>query len=363
MKQVIPGVILILLLSYKGYSTSRISDLLYTNPGQATDNQLKKKQPPDFLEDREGDEYLKAESLERAFHPNYEYKYFQDSHNHPFRPSRIHYDPVNAWWLAEASFAAYTEGEFLTRALKEAGFEEVRFFRGELTDSQGFVASNSGWILVAFRGTEPTKLKDFITDSDFFLDDSGQGGKVHSGFLEAFLELWNTAGLSSYLNTLLAKNPRPLWFTGHSLGGAIATLAADRHQAATGLYTFGSPRVGNWAFKRDFKVPYFRFVHNLDLITHLPPMIPIISPYMHVGKARRISALGELISTVVKLHKAKNQTNESWRKRIADKFRGSLRYLFDHAPEYYAIHTWNHYLDVLGGADLPEDSDQVRPDL
>ena len=84
---------------------------------------------------------------------------------------------------------------------------------------------------------------------------------------------------------------------------------------------------------------------------------------MHVGKARRISALGELISTVVKLHKAKNQTNESWRKRIADKFRGSLRYLFDHAPEYYAIHTWNHYLDVLGGADLPEDSDQVRPDL
>ena len=261
---------------------SRISDLLYEAEQGSQNLQLKKKVPPDFMEDRETDEVFRIESLERAFHPNYEFAYFEDSQNHPFLPHQIAFDPRNAWWMAEASFIAYTEGEFLIDALKQAGFEKVRFFKAELTDSQGFVASNSQWILTAFRGTEPTKLKDFITDGDFLQEDSGQGGKVHSGFLEAFREIWFQAGLSSYLDTLLKTKKRPLWFTGHSLGGALATLAADHHPAATGLYTFGSPRVGNWAFRRDFKVPHFRFVHNLDLITHLPPMIPVISPYVHV---------------------------------------------------------------------------------
>lgn len=356
MKTNLFAVFLLLGFYSPGFSSSRISDLLYNS-------QWKKKPLPDFMETREGDEALRFESLERAFHPNLDFSYFQFAQENPFRPEITKYDPLNAWWMAEAAFISYTDGEFLERNLKKAGFDSLRFFGTPETDSQGFVAASPKWILVSFRGTEPTKFQDLLTDSDFLLEISGQGGKVHSGFLEAFTEIWSTHGMRDFVDSLLEAKQRPLWFTGHSLGGALATLAADNHPQATGLYTFGSPRVGNWAFRRDFHVPHHRVVHNLDLITRVPPHIPYISPYVHVGKAKRISAIGQLVSSLDKLGKEDQSQDLSWTEKISSTFKGSLRFLFDHAPQNYAVHSWNLYLDYLSGVDLPPEPDQIRPEF
>lgn len=75
------------------------------------------------------------------------------------------------------------------------------------------------------------------------------GCQVHSGFHEAFLEGFPTV-LAAF-TALKAENPDyKAAVTGHSLGGAIATITATelrRLGNKVNLYTYGSPRVGNGA--------------------------------------------------------------------------------------------------------------------
>lgn len=97
---------------------------------------------------------------------------------------------------------------------------------------------------MAFRGTQIIKddtsifhqvLKDVCTDAKLRLVDSKQGGNVHEGFKDALNEVWDDK-LSAYLQKLHSEKPaRTLWFTGHSLGAALATLAADRYGHVQGL--------------------------------------------------------------------------------------------------------------------------------
>ena len=71
------------------------------------------------------------------------------------------------------------------------------------------------------------------------------GGKIHSGFNEAFSQV--SVEIQTILNKEEYKN-KPLFITGHSLGGALAVIAAKKLTHKGGMaacYTFGSPRVGD----------------------------------------------------------------------------------------------------------------------
>ena len=64
---------------------------------------------------------------------------------------------------------------------------------------------------------------------------------------------------------------KQLWITGHSLGGAMATLCASRlEEKNPKLYTYGSPRVGGKEFCQGMDVPHWRFVNNNDVVTKVP---------------------------------------------------------------------------------------------
>ncbi|MCX5893209.1 MAG: lipase family protein, partial [Deltaproteobacteria bacterium] len=91
---------------------------------------------------------------------------------------------------------------------------------------------------------------------------------MHRGFQAALDEVWER--LHDYLEGK-ENARRTVWFTGHSLGAALATLAASRYGKVRGLYTFGSPRVGDLDFKQAFLVPTYRFVNHDDLVTRVPP--------------------------------------------------------------------------------------------
>ena len=86
---------------------------------------------------------------------------------------------------------------------------------------------------------------------------------------------------------------------GHSLGGAMATLAAaeliNADEPFLGLYTFGSPRVGDRSFARIFNVEARdranRFQNNNDIVTRVPARL---MGYSHVGSLVYISADGAL---------------------------------------------------------------------
>jgi triacylglycerol lipase len=235
-----------------------------------------------------------------------------DGDPHAFKHDARDFELVNAWWLAEAATLVYDREPFVAERFRAAGLPEVSLF--DRAGTQCFVAHNERLAVVAFRGTESgaRSLKeirqiviDLDDDKDFLLVPFGPGGKIHGGWGGAVAAVWEDAagfrGLRSHLAGLAGG--RALWFTGHSLGAAAATVAAVMcEQSGThvsGLYTYGSPRVGDADFAASFRGffpgdagrDYQRFVNERDLVTRVPP-----EPfgYRHVGAAHHIEADGAI---------------------------------------------------------------------
>jgi pimeloyl-ACP methyl ester carboxylesterase len=138
---------------------------------------------------------------------------------------------------------------------------------------------------------------DVATDSRFFLKAIDPGLYVHEGFLSAYASIEKK--LDAALNEALSSG-KPIWLCGHSLGAALATIAAYKHRGRVqGLYTFGSPRVGNGSFAITLKEGLqniYRFVHHRDAVPTMPPEgLPLTS---HTSGWRKISeAIRDLHST------------------------------------------------------------------
>lgn len=136
--------------------------------------------------------------------------------------------------------------------------------------TQAFIAEHEKYIALAFRGTEATSIKDIKADAKANTMQCETGGKIHSGFDEAYKQV--AFDIQNKLNEERFKD-KPLFITGHSLGGALATIAARKLTHKGGIaacYTFGSPRVGDeeWI---DCKTPIYRLVNAADCVTMLPP--------------------------------------------------------------------------------------------
>ena len=106
--------------------------------------------------------------------------------------------------------------------------------------------------------------------------------------MEALDEIWNP--LLVAIEEALQRKERPIWVTGHSLGGAIALLAAWRlHQKFISIHrivTFGAPMIGNnaaaEAFHREFPNRVIRYVDSFDMVPKLPTMSLLSNEYDHV---------------------------------------------------------------------------------
>uniref|UniRef100_A0A6B2LEB1 Fungal lipase-type domain-containing protein n=1 Tax=Arcella intermedia TaxID=1963864 RepID=A0A6B2LEB1_9EUKA len=110
-----------------------------------------------------------------------------------------------------------------------------------------------------------------------------QDVSVHEGFWFAYLSV-STPLIKAITQTISAcPNCTRIVYTGHSLGGALASLAMmdatyyyQITQPAPALYTFGQPRTGNegWAkFMQLLSGSITRVVHNADIVPHVPPML------------------------------------------------------------------------------------------
>lgn len=137
--------------------------------------------------------------------------------------------------------------------------------------TQAILVSFKDFLVLAFRGTEATSIKDIKSDAKATTKACESGGKIHSGFDEAYrkvaVDIQRVLDQESYSN-------KALYITGHSLGGALATIAAKKLNHKGGLaacYTFGSPRVGNDVWIENIKTPIYRLVNSADCVTMLPP--------------------------------------------------------------------------------------------
>ena len=206
---------------------------------------------------------------------------------------RAAYSDRMAWVLASMSQLVYEHfedggrvEELLLEKLKGGGFEWIGGFTSTATDTQAFlvVKDDRSYAVLAFRGTEVTKTKDIITDLKASMISTLEG-RVHKGFVNAYqsVELQIIQGLTKVAGI-------PLYITGHSLGAALATLATQRleqnniyRMQIAACYTFGSPRVGNTEFEKDFKSPVYRVINTTDIVT----VIPLLAMgYIHVGDIR-----------------------------------------------------------------------------
>jgi len=157
--------------------------------------------------------------------------------------------------LAQAASDVYLKFPLATQAFSNLGFNEQRYVVGVKSASKGVILKNDKAILLAFRGTEATSLTNWMTNAKFFQVPllKGASPKAHLGFYQAVSELWplvraeivgtlenkirrriqnisrestGALKLASYgiQNKVAAPDERPIYFTGHSLGGAMATL-------------------------------------------------------------------------------------------------------------------------------------------
>ena len=261
--------------------------------------------------------------------------YDYDRKANPFRPAAKGYDANNALCLACAANLAYLDEATIAPVVKSWGFSQFRFF--DHKETQAFVCGNAKTILIAFRGTEPKKLKDWVSDVKA-RKVKGPVGQVHRGFKGALTKVW--PNLIDYVGTI-RKNNQKLWLTGHSLGAALATLAAARARLeegvpVRGLYTFGHPRTGDERFARglDSALPglVYRFVNNNDVVPRVPPRK---LGYKHVGRFVYFTNKGTITTRI-----------SVWQRRL-DRIRGRISDLGKPGTDGVKDHDMNRYVRLV----------------
>jgi hypothetical protein len=220
-------------------------------------------------------------------------------------------DPLTAHVLAVAAGYAYSDGQTVAEMMTRLGMEKCACLTVSFRNDTMFVASTAHVVqsedgrvvVVAFRGTEPVNLINWLTDVDTAQQkvrlDEDAPIDVHPGFYrnvrairyklrEALLLALAGKPVDGDLDTPTDRAPmEALYLTGHSLGGAMAALLAllvrrdEEDEASFGetlaaVYTYGQPMVGSPALAATCDADprlggrLFRYVYEGDPIPGMP---------------------------------------------------------------------------------------------
>jgi triacylglycerol lipase len=234
----------------------------------------------------------------------------------------------NCHLMAKMAQNAYLDGDEARPRFKSLGFNNHKFI--DIDGAQCHIVWNKDTYVICFRGTEPSEFSDITADLNAFPDKAQNGhGLVHNGFQEEVNKLWDS--ITPHLDKAKGKN---FFITGHSLGGAMATIATSRlADSVTALYTYGSPRAGTKSFVKSFAhIPHYRHVNNNDIV----PKVPFaIMGYRHHCAPRYINYYGNI------------RPSTYWQ-RVKDQWRGRWQALrkgvpfdgaYDHSMVYYVKYT------------------------
>lgn len=165
--------------------------------------------------------------------------------------------------FANISAITYDEPKASKSKFKALGYTIVEFF--DIDNAQAYLLKGSDGIhVLSFRGTEVSEPSDVLADLKAGKNIEAIGGKIHVGFKGEINKLWPA------IEKAVVGIDR-LYVTGHSLGAAMATIAAGRmHSKVIALITFGSPRVGNQEYVDCLTFAHFRVQNNCDDVTKVP---------------------------------------------------------------------------------------------
>lgn len=193
-------------------------------------------------------------------------------------------------FFAKASNYCYFNSEFMRTKYEDY---DVKYYGNKGSDA--YVLEDAEDVIIVCRGTEVKQASDIKADLSISKTDA-RVGKIHIGFNHYVDKIW-PAILSRGVNA--RKENKMLWLTGHSLGAAMATIMAYRFAtydlAATpaGLFTYGSPRVGDRKFVNFFNTLPFehhRWVNDGDIVTKIP-FAPL---FYHCGTMHHIDSKGQI---------------------------------------------------------------------
>lgn len=185
-----------------------------------------------------------------------------------FHPDDPNFNRANALYLAHASDVAYHRAP-AAAAMERLGLKTLAF-RSKVTRTRGFLGVCDTHAVLSFRGSDPVTLPNWLTDAVVRLVERDHyDGKVHLGFSSVLKRSWHKVE-----KALDEVGDKPLFLTGHSMGGALAVLTACRlakmGRPPVAIYTYGSPRVGDMAFCESYALPTYRVVNRLDLVPEMP---------------------------------------------------------------------------------------------
>lgn len=201
-----------------------------------------------------------------------------------------------AYWMARIAKAVYLkkaddapdEAAILADLqADDAAFSSV--LGTNLNSAQAVLIEHQDYFCLAFRGTD--EIADWLDNINVF-SEKVLFGEFHRGFWSSLDDVWKP--LFEEYQALRQEKRRPLFLTGHSLGGAMAAVAAAKliheDRPFTSAYTFGQPRTMTLATARIFNVEakskFFRFQNNNDIVTRIPARL---MGYSHVGSYLYIS--------------------------------------------------------------------------
>ena len=204
----------------------------------------------------------------------------------------------DALFLAHAASACYEGSPTRYMGFKRFGFDEIATFASDDNQpeesARGYIGANENAIVLAFRGTDD--VADWLINLNVMQMEE-HGALVHRGFSQALTVVWPR--IEAKLQSLLDRHSRKIWVTGHSLGGALATLAALRIQRMgikrLETLTFGQPRVGNRTMAAQILSPLYRFAYYADPVCLAPFSVPRAMQYKHAGTRKLIDAAGLIV--------------------------------------------------------------------
>tara|TARA_R110002096_G_scaffold420257_1_gene625219 strand:+ start:15 stop:791 length:777 start_codon:yes stop_codon:yes gene_type:complete len=233
--------------------------------------------------------------------------------------------------FARLSKISYNNKEMAESQAEVWGFTSTKFY--DKDGAQAYLFSNDTDMVIACRGTEPTKWSDIKSDINALPVRSENVSRVHKGFKDAVDELWPNIEI----DLIKTEGDKTIWLCGHSLGASMATIMASRLKHNVNLnnplelYTYGSPRVGWLGYIHNVNVIHYRWKNNNDIVTTVPLAL---MGYRHHGEEHYINAYGQLRSPT------------GWQ-RVKDKFRGLWMGLKKGKIDSFSDHSIDEYISHI----------------
>jgi triacylglycerol lipase len=197
-------------------------------------------------------------------------------------------------WFSQLAYETHRR-ETIDAVFANWGFTSVDSFSIPKTslkgsfETCGIVGQRTDAVILAFAGTDPGVWQNLATD---FSPLPREGLDMHRGFVVA------AAAAEDEIKKAVAlclQPARPLFITGHSLGAALAALAAQKALSLAmrprAIYGFGMPRVGGLQFQTSYDADLgavtYRLVHGIDLVARVAPSS---TGFRHVGRLIQCAA-------------------------------------------------------------------------